>query len=180
MPAETSRWAAPAATGHDRARLPRRSGVDLDRLRLGQHDEIAALERNLLLGGRTMLLREIVPSSEQEVALEGGDLVVLTKTKTVEVYSAATGKARATWPVVAGAAHLDVSAGIAVYAVGRDVHELRLVDGKDAVVATAPREVVAFQIETPGIVYAYNSIRRGKDIGNLAFVPRAKATGMLG
>ena len=66
--------------------------------------------------------------------------------------------------------------GIAVYAVGRTVHALRISDGNDVVLATAPRAIAGLAIEPPGIVYAYNTVKGIKDVGNLAFVPLAKAT----
>ena len=125
-------------------------------------------------------LREIVPSSLKEAALQGGDLVVLTAANTVEAYSAATGKRRATWPVAAGAARLDVASGRAVYAVGGTVHLVRLADGKDVSLPAAPRAIEGLEIEASGIVYAYNTIRGGREVGNLAFVPMAKATSLLG
>ena len=81
--------------------------------------------------------------------------------------------------VAAGAAKLDAHSGIAAYAVGRTVHVLRLADGKDAVLATAPRAIAALQIEGPGIAYAYNTVRGTRDVGNLAFVPMRRATSLL-
>jgi hypothetical protein len=125
-------------------------------------------------------LRTIVPSSVQEVALQGGDLAVLTTARTLEVYSAATGKRRATWSVKPGATRLDVSSGRAVYAVDRSVHIIRLADGKDIALPAAPRAVEALAIETDGLVYAYNSLKGIKEIGNLAFVPMSKLSALLG
>ena len=83
-------------------------------------------------------------------------------------------------PVAAGAARLDVHAGIAVYTTGRKVHALRLSDGRDEVVATARRAVFALEIEAPGIAYAYNTVKGGREVGNLVFVPLAKANSLLG
>jgi hypothetical protein len=59
------------------------------------------------------------------------------------------------------------------------VHVLRLADGKDAVLATAPRSIAALQVEAPGVAYAYNTVRGTRDVGNLAFVPMRKATSSL-
>jgi hypothetical protein len=126
------------------------------------------------------VLRTIVPTSVKEVALEGGDLAVLTASQTLEVYSAATGQRRATWPVAPGAAGLDVASGRAVYAVSRTVHVLRLADGKDVALPSAPRAVAGLEVEPPGIVYAYNTLRSGREVGNLAFVPTATAISLLG
>jgi hypothetical protein len=125
------------------------------------------------------LLRTVTPSSTQEVALRKDNLVVLTRTKTLQVFNADSGAEVRSWPVASGAARLDVHAGIAVYAVGRAVHALRLSDGRDAVVASAPRAIAALEIEAPGIVYAYNTIKGGNEVGNLAFVPLVKTTSIL-
>jgi hypothetical protein len=128
--------------------------------------------------GKVLLI--VTPSSARAVALRNDYLVVLTKSKTLEIYDAHTGALVKKWPVAAGAGRLDVHSGLAVYAVGRTVHVLRLSDGKDAVLATAPRAIEGLQIEAPGIVYAYNTVEGIKDVGNLAFVPLAKATSLLG
>ena len=45
--------------------------------------------------------------------------------------------------------------------------------------AAAPRAIAGLEIEAPGIVYAYNTVRGTRDVGNLAFVPLAKATNLL-
>jgi hypothetical protein len=153
----------------------RAAAADRGRIAVAREDGTVALYSR---AGR--LLRSIVPTSLKEVALQGGDLVVLTMSRTVEVYSASTGQRRATWPVKAPAAHLDIAAGRAVYAVWRTVHLLRLADGKDVALPAARRAVAGLEIEAPGIVYAYNTVKGIKDVGNLAFVPMAKATALLG
>src|SRR5712691_2386305 len=126
------------------------------------------------------VLLSVAPSSARAVALRKDYLVVLTKSKTLEIYNSHTAALVKKWPVTAGAGRLDVRSGIAVYAVGRKVHALRLCDGKDAVLATAPRAIQGLEIEAPGIVYAYNTVKGINDVGNLAFVPLAKATSLLG
>jgi hypothetical protein len=133
-----------------------------------------------LYSGSGAVLRIIVPTSVKDLALQGGDLAVLTRSNTIEVYSASTGYRRATWPVRPGATRLDLSSGIAVYAVYRTVHLLRLADGKDVALPAAPRAIAGLEIESPGIVYAYNTVKGIREIGNLAFLPMAKATSLLG
>jgi hypothetical protein len=125
------------------------------------------------------LLLTVTRSSAKEIALRKDYLVVLTRTKTLEVYNSRTGALLKTWPVAAGATRLDVHSGIAVYAVGRTVFEVRLTDGRDAPLATAPRAIEGLQIESPGIVYAYNTFRGLHDIGNLAFVPLRQAISLV-
>lgn len=125
------------------------------------------------------LLLTIAPSSAREVALRKDYVVVLTRTKTIEIFNARTGAPVRTLRVAAGAAMLDAHSGVAAYAVGRTVHVVRLADGKDAVLATAPRAISALAVEAPGIAYAYNTVRGTRDVGNLAFVPMRRATSLL-
>jgi hypothetical protein len=125
------------------------------------------------------LILTLSPSSAKEVALRKDYVVVLTRTRTLEIFNARTGAVVRTLPVAAGASRLDVYGGVAAYAVGRAVHVLRLSDGKDRILATAPRAVAGLEVEAPGIVYAYNTVRGIKDVGNLAFVPMSKATSLL-
>ncbi len=125
------------------------------------------------------LLLTMSPSSVREVALRQDYVVVLTRTRTIEIFNARTGAPVRTLPVAPGASKLDVHSGIAVYAVGRAVHALRLADGRDAVLATAPRAIQGLEIEAPGVAYSYNTVKGIKDVGNLAFVPMSKATSLL-
>lgn len=126
------------------------------------------------------LLREITPTSADEVALSGGQLVVLTETKTLEVYNWTTGKLVHTWPVATTlprqAGHLAVADQLAVYAGGpgiRKVHLIRLTTGKDVVVATGKGSGYWSHdaaMSSHGLVYAVNDPTHGK----LVFVPMAK------
>jgi len=125
------------------------------------------------------LLLTVSPTSVREVALRKDYIVALTRTRTIEIFDARTGTSVRTLPVLPGASKLDVHSGLAAYAVGRIVHVVRLADGKDAVLATAPRAVAALELEAPGIAYAYNTVKGTKDVGNLAFVPMANATSIL-
>jgi hypothetical protein len=125
------------------------------------------------------LLLTISPSSAKEVVLRKDYAVVLTRTKTLEVYNSHTGALLRTWPVAAGASRLDVHSGIAVYAVGRTVFAVRLTDGRDSPIATAPRAIEGLEIEAPGIVYAYDTFKGLNEVGNLAYMPLSQATALL-
>ena len=125
------------------------------------------------------VLLTVTPSSARQVVLRKDYIVVLTRTKTIEIFNSRTGAPVRSWPVAAGAGELDVHSGVAVYAVGRSVYVLRLTDGATGVIATAPRAVESLQIEAPGIVYAYNTVKGISDVGNLAFVPLAKVNAVL-
>ncbi len=125
------------------------------------------------------VLLTVAPSSARQVVLRKDYVVVLTRTKTIEIFNSRTGASVGSWPVAAGASQLDVHSGVAVYAVGRNVHVLHLTDGATGVIAVAPRAVAGLQIEAPGIVYAYNTVKGIRDVGNLAFVPLAKVNAVL-
>jgi hypothetical protein len=125
------------------------------------------------------LLRTLAPSSAREVALFRDTVVVLTRTQTVEIFDVRTGGLRHAFPIAAGAAGLDVYGSIAAYSVGRTVHVLRLSDGADRLLATAPRAIAGVQIEAPGIIYAYNTVEGIREVGNLAFVPIRKTISAL-
>ena len=127
------------------------SSADLGRIAVLRSDGTVGLYS---AAGR--LLRSFEPGAPKEVALRKDYLVVLTKARTLEIYNARTGALVRTWLVPAGASHLDVHSGIAVYSVWRSVHALQLTTGKDAVLATASRAVVGLEIEAPGAVYAFN------------------------
>jgi len=78
-----------------------------------------------------------------------------------------------TWPVPAGADQLDVHTGVAAFAVGRKLWALRLTTGATTLLATAPRAIADVELEAPGVVYSFNTVRRGKSIGHVAYVPIA-------
>jgi hypothetical protein len=151
------------------------ASLDLDRVAVLRTDQKVAIYD---LGTRKLLLT-ISPGSAKEVALRKDYLAVLTRTKTLEVYNSHTGALLRTWPVAAGASRLDVHSGIAVYAVGRTVFALRLTDGSDVALATAPRAVEGLEIEAPGVVYAYNTFKGVNQVGNLAFVPLRQVDSLL-
>jgi hypothetical protein len=151
------------------------ASVDLGRVALLRTDQKVAVYD---VHSRRLVLT-IAPSSAKEVALRKDYAVVLTRTKTLEVYNSHTGALLRTWPVAAGASRLDVHSGIAAYAVGRTVFAIRLTDGRDAPIATAPRAIEGLEIEAPGIVYAYNTFRALNEVGNLGYVPLTQANALL-
>jgi len=138
------------------------------------------------------LLREITPSSAEEVALTGNTLVVLTEIKTLEVYDWTTGKLVHTWPVARStpnlkAGHLAAYGQVAVYSVDprrsapRKLHVIRLTTGKDVVLATgggAGYESRDAAIGPRGLVYVVNYHQHGRLSepmrGKLVFVPLAR------
>jgi len=153
----------------------RAASLDQHRIAVLRSDQKVALYDSD--SGRVLLM--FSPSSAREVVLRQDYLVVLTRQRTLEIFNARTGAPVRTLPVAPGASKLDVHSGIAAYAVGRNVHVLRLSDGRDAVLASAPRAIQGLEIEAPGIAYSFNTVKGIKDVGNLAFVPMRKATSAL-
>ena len=117
------------------------------------------------------LLQTITPSTIGAIALRKDYLVVLTKTKTLEIYNSHTGAFIRKWPLPGGATNLDLNSDIAVYSVYRTLYALQLTTGKQVVLAMQKRAIVSAEIEAPGVVYAYNTIKGLADIGNLVFLP---------
>jgi hypothetical protein len=113
----------------------------------GAHARAAALD-----GGRVYLLRS--GARRLDIRLLSGELV-------------------RSWPVARGAAPLlDVDGRDAVYAAGGAVHELRLADGRDRVLARAPAGATLLdaQIERRHVAYAFRGGRAGR--GTVVVVPR--------
>jgi hypothetical protein len=143
------------------------------------------------------LLREITPSSAEEVALSGDRLVVLTEQKTLEVYAWRSGKLVHTWPVARTsrrleAGHLSVYGNLATYSVDprqawtRAVHVLQLTTGKDVVIAHARgsgyynRDAALGPRGLVYIVKYYEHNRIGQpQHGKLVFVPTARLLAAL-
>ena len=126
-------------------------------------------------------LRKISPGSAREIALSGNRLVVLTGTKTLEVYDSTTGALLEKWSAATSApgqeaAGLAVYGRLAVYSVNyrsgapRNLHLLDLVTGKDVVITRATGSGYDAAMSTRGLVYAVDS----RSTGKLVFVPTAK------
>jgi hypothetical protein len=119
------------------------------------------------------LLRQIEPSSAHEIAMGGDQLVVLTKTKTLEVYDAKTGALRHSWPVKTKAAYLHPGylrayGRIAILSVapGRSSRNLRFIDlrtGRGITLPSIDRSAWNDAAVGPlGVVYA---VSNGKAYG---------------
>jgi len=140
------------------------------------------------------LVREIQPSSAQQIALGGGRLLVLTGERTLEVYNSATGALLHTWPIHTSAAwmqagNLSVYGRIGLYFVDprRSAEHLHLVDlatGKELVLP-ATQHVWGAKDATlgaRGLVYPVNTYHFGAhptQTGTLVFVPTAKLLAMI-
>lgn len=152
-------------------------------------DEAPATVGIYSTGGK--LLKEITPSSAEEISLSGDWLTVLTETKTLEVYNRKTGKLVHVWPVAKTtpalqAGHLTTYGELGVYSVdprrsaARQLHVVQLRTGKDVVLATG-RGVGYYgrdaAIGPRGLVYAVNYHEQNRlsapERGKLVLVPLA-------
>jgi hypothetical protein len=119
---------------------------------------------------RGRVLRTFEPTGARAIALRAGELTVLTRGRTLDVYALASGRLLHRWPVPAGTAPaVDVHYGVAVVTAGRRLLVVSLATGRRRVLLTAPRPVRA-HLDDIGVVYVYNS-RQGGVVG---FVPFAQ------
>jgi hypothetical protein len=118
-------------------------------------------------------LRTVKVTSGTEIALRGDNLLVLTETRTLELYSARTGALVRTWPLLALApGELDTFGGLAIYVAhpkytveSFKVHALNLRTGKDVVVASGNWQLrQSAELDAAGLLYA-------RDRHNLVLVP---------
>jgi hypothetical protein len=120
------------------------------------------------------LLRTVHPSSAQGAALSGRNLVVLTKSRKLELFDAETGSLRKTFAMrgTKQPRDLDVQGRVAIYTTGSAVHAVNLSSGKDRVVAQHRGGPLFAQIDSAGLVHGANSYAPGK--GTIVFVPFAR------
>jgi hypothetical protein len=153
---------------------PIASGVDSMVARSTDGARVAVLRSNGTVGvyssaGGPPL--QIAPTSSKEIALRGDLLAVLTKTRGIEVYNSHTGARLHTWPVPSAAAHLDLASGLAVYALGRQIHVLNVTTGRDRVLDALTHRVAAVELEPQGLVYVVNKRLGRRTVARLFFVP---------
>jgi hypothetical protein len=122
------------------------------------------------------LLTTIAAPGARSIALNAGVLTVLSRSDTLDVYRAGTGRLEHSWRLPAHVrGPVDVHYGVAVVTTGTDVLGIRLATGRTATLAHAPKPMRA-QIEEPGIAYEYSGARHGF----VGFVPLARIEHLLG
>jgi hypothetical protein len=121
-------------------------------------------------------LRSFKPVSATEIALRGDYLLLLTESKTVEIYNARTGADVRSWPLEGRKpGSLDLYGGVATYTAypegtfrSFNIHAVQLKTGKDVVVATGNYELLrSAELEPAGLLYA-------RDRHNLVLIPFAR------
>ena len=106
-------------------------------------------------------------------SVDGDVVVVLRRDRARLDVRRLSGERIASWPIARGAAALlDAEGGVAIYFVGRAVHQLTLATGHDSVVARAPNGTTLLdaQIERRVIAYAFRGGPAG--LGRVVVIPR--------
>ena len=153
--------------------------VAADGGRLAVQDDAAAKVTILDAAGHVLKTIAIKPGSHRGTALNGAQLAVLTGA-TIDVYSTQTGAPTTSLPASGAAPALtDLQSGLALYTTGRQVHAVRLSDGRNRVVATSPTALRGAQLESTGLWYAYN-LASGTTRGRVVFLPWAAVQTALG
>jgi hypothetical protein len=135
-----------------------------------------------IVSGTGESLRSVSPSSVKTAALSGHRLVVLTKTRTLELYSTKTGALQKTL-VAHGAkapANLDLQDNVAIYTTGGFVRAVNLSTGKDRQIGKLRGSIAFAHIDGAGVAYAGNGIRATYGKGTLVFVPMARVKAAVG
>lgn len=126
----------------------------------------------LSAAGATLPGGAITAGTGSGTTMQGNQLVTL-RNGTLQAYNTGTGHLDASVSLPAGGpAPLlrDVEGGIATYVRGRQVHAVRLSDGKDATFVAPGKGKVDAQIEPAGLYYSYNLVRSPAH-GRVVFVP---------
>ena len=123
------------------------------------------------------------PASAKEAALAGKNLVVVSKTRQLQVYDVGGGSLKKTLPTHGTGLHnLDVQGNIAIYTTGPRVRAVNLSSGKTHAVATLDKgsEILLARISSAGVAYAVNGTRVFFGKGTLGFVPMARIKADVG
>jgi hypothetical protein len=121
------------------------------------------------------LLRTFEATGARAITLRADQLVVLTRSGTLDVYRLGDGALLHRWPVPAGTSGtVDVHYGVAVLTDGRKVLAVRLATGRRRALLETRRPARA-QVDDVGVVYTYNVGRSGF----LEFLPFAKVEAAL-
>jgi hypothetical protein len=161
------------------------TGADTVLATAADHGRIVVLRSNgavALYSSTGELLRTVTPSSARDVALNKHALVVLTKTRTLELYYAPSGSLSRTCSVhgTGTPQNLGVRGDIAIYSVGDSVHAQDLGSCKDRVIGKLPNRIAFARIDSAGLVYAANGTRKAFGTSTLVFVPMARLKAAVG
>lgn len=127
------------------------------------------------------VLMTLPPATAQEAALSGNNLVVVTKTRQLQVYDVRRGSLEKTLATHGTGLHnLDVQGNIAIYTTGKSVRAANLSSGKTRAVGTLGNRVAFARISNAGLAYAANGTRKAFGTSTLVFVPMARLKAAVG
>lgn len=131
-------------------------------------------------GGHPVSTAAITAGTGSGTAFDGAQVVTL-RNGVLQAYNASSGHLDASVSLPSGGAPFlrDLQGGLAVYVRGRQIHVVRLADGKDATFVAPGKGAVDAQIEPAGLTYSYNVVR-SKAHGRVVFVPTADLQAKLG
>jgi hypothetical protein len=184
-----NRWTTDATGAVTAGELDLLSGTRLKRVATGASTveaavadagRVAMLHRDgsvALYSAAGKLLRTVNTTSAEAVALNGKNLVVVTKTpRKLGLYDARTGSLRKTFSVhgTVQPRNLGVQGHVAVYSVGSSLHAVNLSTAKDRVVAQLNGGIYLARIDSAGLAYAGNGFGANYGKGTLVFLPLAR------
>jgi hypothetical protein len=129
------------------------------------------------------VLMTLPPGSAKEAALSGKNLVVVSKTRQLQVYDAGSGSLKKTFATHGTGLHnLDVQGNIAIYTTGPRVRAVNLSSGKTSAVVALGKghEILFARIGSAGLAYAVNGVRVFFGKGTLGFVPMDRIKAAVG
>jgi hypothetical protein len=127
---------------------------------------------DVLQGGRVVRIFE--RTGARGIAIRRGQLTLLTRAGTLDIYAVGDGQLLHRWRAPEGSIpQFDVHYGVAVLTAGRRVYAINLTTGKRRVLLTAPHAIRA-HLDDIGVVYAYNA-DRGSVLGFIPFAAVERA-----
>jgi len=140
--------------------------VDKGRILVDHGDGLLEI---LAADGSSLEMFQLNGALVRAARLQDRDLVVLTR-EAVEVTDSGTGQFITRWPAPPDAQLVDLQNGVAVLIAGRDIHLLRLSDGRAAVIEPPGEGPVLAQLEPSGLFYAYKADDTSYP-GRIEFIP---------
>jgi hypothetical protein len=137
-------------------------------------------------------LRTVSPSNAVQIALSGHELVVLTSTRSIDLYDTRTGSLQKTLPVHGQAkrmpGNLDVQGEVAIYTMNTlhaspaqgVVRAVNLSSGADHIVGKLRGTVTEAQIDKAGLAYAGNGYGSSYGKGTVVFKPFERIAAAVG
>lgn len=127
------------------------------------------------------VLMTLPAASAQEAALSGKKLVVVTRTRQLQIYDTGTGSLEKTLSTKGRGLHnLDVQGNIAIYTTGKLLRAVNLSSGKTREIGALGNRIAFARIDSAGVAYAANLVRAQFGKSTLVFEPLARVKAAVG